>query len=226
MRSKSVLSVVVTAVLAGGVVASPAAAAEEVWSVSSPVVTAVLADDPYTPVLEGPDAEDGDTHDCSITGFEHRRVTGANGPSLATGCGGVVVQVTIGSDVPDASGLAVVRATTTSTYGCVHHRTGRARTTLTRAAEVTGRWGTFEIPVVGATAAPLFQYHLLPLETVRCRGKERPSHLSLTVSDLSVSIEPFSQAGPVETHELPGTWTVERPVVHKPGKRVAAPRVA
>ncbi len=135
----------------------------------------MLADDPYTPVLEGPDWEDGNTDDCSITGFEHRRVTGEHGPGLATGCGGVVMQVTTGSDLPDASGLAVMSATTTSTYGCVHPRTGRARTTLIRTADVTGRWGTFEIPQVGSTSGPLSAYHLLPLETLSCRGKERPS---------------------------------------------------
>ncbi len=186
---------------------------------TQPVVTPVLADDPYTPVLEGPDWEDGNTDDCSITGFEHRRVTGEHGPGLATGCGGVVMQVTTGSDLPDASGLAVMSATTTSTYGCVHPRTGRARTTLIRTADVTGRWGTFEIPQVGSTSGPLSAYHLLPLETLSCRGKERPSHLSLTVTDLSVSIEPLSQAGPVETHDVPGTWTVQRPVAKQAGRR-------
>lgn len=221
MRTRTVLTAAVAAVLSGGLAAPPAAAAEDLWEVSDPVVTPVLADDPYTPVLRGPDApgdpDSGDPSDCVISGFENRSATGENGVQYATGCGGVLMQVTIGSDVEGIDGVARMGVTATSTYGCVHTRSGRTRTVLTARHRLPGLVNTFEIPVVHPPPSRLFAFSLLPLETVDCRRKERPSHLSTTVSDLTVSIEPFS-GGTQEVHQVPGTWTVERPAAARRGR--------
>jgi hypothetical protein len=136
------------------------------------------------------------------------------------------MRVAVGSDVADLSGLAYMSATTTSTYGCVH-RPGTDHAHPHR-RDHGAAGATFGVPSVNSTPSMLAAYQLLPLQTVTCRGSERPSHLSLTVTDLSVSltvtdlsvsIEPFSQAGPVEVHELPGTWTVQRSTAQKPGRR-------
>lgn len=185
--------------------------APDVWTVTDPVVTPVLADDPYTPVFIGGDPDEGDPGDCWITGFENRGATGENGLQYATGCGGVRMEVTIGSDEVDVDGVAWLSVTTTSTYGCVHHRTGRTRSVLTTTHRLPGRVSMFEIPVVHPSPATMHAFALLPLEAVDCRGRERPSHLSTTVSDLRVGIEPFSTYGPEEVHRIPGTWSVVRP---------------
>ena len=234
-RSKSALTlaaVVCTATaVAGPAAAAPSraagssAAAAAVWSVSDPVVTPVLADDPYTPVFIGGDPDEGDPGDCWFTGYEDHGVTGENGLDYATGCGGVRMQVTIGSDVEDADGTAYLTVTATSAYGCVHSRTGRTRTVLTATHELPGRTSIFEIPEVTAAPTTMHAVALLPLETVTCRGNERPSHLSTTVSDLQVDIEPFGAFdGAHEVHEVSGTWNVERPAAVEAHGRSAGPK--
>lgn len=220
MRTRIVVVSTVAAMLAGGLAAPPAAAAEELWEVSEPVVTPVLADDPYTPVLQGPDAPgdpgSGDPSDCVISGYENRGADGTNGVRYATGCGGVLMRVTIGSDVEGIDGVARMGITATSTYGCVHARSGRTRTVLTATHRLPGLVNTYEIPVVHPPPSQLSAFSLLPLETVHCRRMERPSHLATTVSNLAVSIEPFS-GGTAEVHQVPGTWTVQRPAAPRRG---------
>lgn len=210
MRTNLVTSTLLTALAAAGIAAAPAAAAEgDAWSVTDPLVTPVLADYPYDPVLEGPDWEGGDPTDCSITGYENR-ADASTALRNATGCGGVLMQVTIAGADESAQGLATMSATATTTYGCVHPKTGRSRVVSSRTSEVHGRWGTFEIPLVSGTAGGrLYAYHLFPLETVQCRGVEQPAQLSITVTDLVVSIEPFDQPGPTETQALPGSWDAQ-----------------
>ena len=123
-RSRSALAlavIVCTATIAAGPAAAssptasaPSASASGVWSVSQPVVSPVLADDPYTPVFIGGDPDEGDPGDCWLTGFESRAATGEDGLQYATGCGGVRIQVTIGSDTAGVDGVAFMSVSATS----------------------------------------------------------------------------------------------------------------
>ena len=214
---RSTSSALVGAVAAAALLSSASPAAADGYAITDVDITPVLADAPYEPVLVGDAGEDGDPSDCSITGFEEGLV-GVAHLGAATGCGGIGFELLV---TPPAGADAVVarpRATATATYGCVHPRTGRTRTTLVRTGEVTGYSGVFVIPVVDREPTELSAYALFTPEDVDCRGKERPAQLSITVEDLEVTLEPFTTSGPTQVVEVPGRWTVEAAPASRPGR--------
>lgn len=197
------------AVLVGVVLGGPSASAANRYSITDVEVTAVLADFPYDPVLDGSTESEDDPGDCSITGFEDRLLEG-DGVYAATGCGGIKMRVVVsgGENSPDA--LAYLSATATATYGCVHTKNGKTKRSFTRSARIQGRDSGHEIPFVYDTPTPIGAYHLFPLEAVKCKGPWKPAQLSISVTNFVVTIESYDGSEPDEVHAIPGTWRAAR----------------
>jgi len=206
MRQKFVL-VGLVSVLVGALLGVAPASAADRYTVTDPEVTPVLADFPYDPVLDGSTEFDDDPGDCSVTGLEERRFEG-DGVYAATGCGGIKMRVVISGGENSPNALASLSATATATYGCVHPKNGHVKRSFTRTGRVQGRDSSHEVPYVYDYPTPIGAYHLFPLESLKCSGKWMPEQLSITVSDLVVTIESDDGSAPDEAHAIPGTWRV------------------
>lgn len=203
------LAALSTAVAAVTLVATPAQAATT-YDLSGVTVTPVLADDPYTPALDGTDQYgDGDPGDCTISGVEVYEASA----TMAAGCGGADVAMTItenGDEPIDYVGGTVTLARTFACTSVKMHKE-RARFTATSTTGFGLSTGEYFLPDNATTSR--LMYAIAPLATPKCNKHEKPAMVALTLSNLTIQIIRDDGNGNrtiAASFPQTGSWTVAR----------------